>query len=72
MQKFFLHAVKQLILVRHEIVGLVLRVGVLIVILIIFTFLLNEEPVDELDKSALVVLLILFGLLIDHTIQALL
>ena len=56
----------------HEVVGLVLRVGVLIVILIIFTFLLDEEPVDKLDKSALVVLLILFGLLIDHTIQALL
>ena len=57
---------------RHEVVGLVLRVGVLIVILIILTLLLDEEPVDELNKSALVVLLILFGLLIDHTIQALL
>ena len=57
---------------RHEVVGLVLWVGVLIVILIILTLLLDEEPVDELNKSALVVLLILFGLLIDHTIQALL
>ena len=56
----------------HEVVGLVLWVGVLIVILIILTLLLDEEPVDELNKSALVVLLILFGLLIDHTIQALL
>ena len=53
---------------RHEVVGLVLWVGVLIVILIILTLLLDEEPVDELNKSALVVLLILFGLLIDHTI----
>ena len=57
---------------RHEVVGLVLRVGVLIVILIILTLLLDEEPVDELNESALVVLLILFGLLIDYTIQALL
>ena len=57
---------------RHEVVGLVLWVGVLIVILIVLTLLLDEEPVDELNKSALVVLLILFGLLIDHTIQALL
>ena len=52
----------------HEVVGLVLRVGVLIVVLIILTFLLNEEPVNKLDKRALVVLLVFLGLLIDHTI----
>ena len=52
----------------HEVVGLVLRVGVLIVILIILTFLLNEKPVNKLDESALVVLLIFLGFLIDHTV----
>ena len=56
----------------HEVVGLVLRVGVLIVILVILTLLLNEQPIDELDKSALVVLLILLGFLIDHSIEVLL
>ena len=56
----------------HEVVGLVLRVGVLIVILIILTFFFNEEPVDKLDKSALVVLLILLSFLIDHSIKTLL
>ena len=52
----------------HEVVGLVLRVGVLIVVLIILTFLLNEETVDKLDEGALVVLLIFLCFLIDHTI----
>ena len=56
----------------HEVVGLVLRVGVLIVILIILTFFFNEESVDKLDKSALVVLLILLSFLIDHSIKTLL
>ena len=56
----------------HEVVGLVLRVGVLIVILVILTLLLNEQPIDELDKSALVVLLILLSFLIDHSIKTLL
>lgn len=56
----------------HEVVGLVLRVGVLIVILIILTFFFNEEPVDKLDKSALVVLLILLSFLINDSVKTLL